>query len=116
MAPATLTHPDDVRFDHLHPDQLRFDPANPRFAASGTAPKQEAIQALLEKEPHYALELIPSFLENGFIDYEPLVVRAEGDHYVVVEGNRRLAALRHILSREAEFARKNSNIGDLKSI
>ena len=34
-------------------------------------------------------------MANGYIEYEPLIVRPEhGGHHVVVEGNRRLAALR----------------------
>ncbi len=43
-----------------------------------------------------AQELVPSFIENGFIPYEPLIVRRgkPGTNFVVVEGNRRLAALR----------------------
>lgn len=114
MTPATATDQGEVTFDYVHPDKLRFDPANPRFVAGDAS--QPAIQALLEKEPHFALELIPSFLENGFIDYEPLVVRSENDHYVVVEGNRRLAAIRHILAKRAQYEEKSSKVGDLERI
>jgi hypothetical protein len=105
-----------VTFDYVHPDKLRFDPSNPRFSEEGPGTGQDAIQDLLEKAPHFALELVPSFLENGFIDYEPLVVRTVGDHYVVVEGNRRLAAIRHILARRAEFELKSTKLDDLESI
>jgi hypothetical protein len=106
----------EVTLRYVHPRLLRFDPTNPRFASGGTAPSQPAIQALLEKEPHYALELIPSFLENGFIDYEPLVVRYKDGVYVVIEGNRRLAAIRHILGKRNDYAERSSQIGDLESI
>jgi len=116
MPSAAAKQQSDVTFDRVKPDDLRFDPANPRFATGGSGLSQPAIQALLEKEPHLALELVPSFLENGFIDYEPLVVRSSGKHYRVVEGNRRLAAIKHILSKEAEFAKTSSKIDDLKSI
>lgn len=105
-----------VKFHTVAQELLRFDPTNPRFPKSVKTLDQAQIQELLEKEPHFALELIPSFLENGFIDYEPLVVRAEGDHYVVVEGNRRLAALRHILARREQFASKSTQLDDLKDI
>jgi hypothetical protein len=54
--------------------------------------------------PHYARELVPSLVENGFIAYEPLVVKQEGDRYVVIEGNRRLAAVRYILNHPAGFS------------
>jgi hypothetical protein len=104
-----------VTFSYVQPSVLRFDPTNPRFAAAGTATSQDEIQQLLEREPHYALELVPSFLENGFIDYEPLVVRAVNDHYVVVEGNRRLAAIRHILAKRADYELKSTRLDDLDS-
>jgi ParB-like nuclease domain len=106
---------DAVRFEYVSPDILRFDPTNPRFSEEGQG-GQDAIQEILEKAPHFALELVPSFLENGFIDYEPLVVRAVGDHYVVVEGNRRLAALRHILARRLDYELKSTRLDDLKSV
>jgi len=43
-----------------------------------------------------ALDLVPSFTVNGYIPYEPLIVKHEKRRgcFVVVEGNRRLAALR----------------------
>jgi hypothetical protein len=45
------------------------------------------------------LQLKNSILKNGFLPFERLVVRPYGtDRYVVIEGNRRLAALRWIAS------------------
>src|SRR5262245_38128803 len=105
----------EIKFQYVSPDELRFDPTNPRFAEEGQG-GQDAIQELLEKAPHYALELIPSFLENGFIDFEPLVVRKVGDHYVVVEGNRRLAAIRHIRVNRPQYELKSAKLDDLESI
>lgn len=107
---------DRVTFSHVSPDELRFDPANPRFAAGGHAKSQEHIQKLLEEEPHLALGLVDSFLENGFIPYEPLVVRRDGRHYIVVEGNRRLAAIRHILANPDKYAKRSTQIEQLKEI
>lgn len=111
--PTDEVHPE---FTYVHPDKLQFDPTNPRFGGTGEGKRQDEIQGLLEKEPHFALQLIDSFLENGFIDYEPLVVRREADHFIVVEGNRRLAAVRHILSRRDEYDKKSTRIDDLLSI
>jgi len=82
---------------------LRFDPDNPRFGGGAKGMPQEAIQELLEKSPHYARELVPSLVENGFIPYEPLVVRKKGSIFVVIEGNRRLAAVRYIKNHPDEF-------------
>lgn len=44
-------------------------------------------------------ELAQSFLDNGFFQHEPLIVvkRVGEERYVVVEGNRRLAALKILL-------------------
>jgi hypothetical protein len=102
-------------FEYVSPDALRFDPTNPRFGGQ-QARSQDAVQALLEREPHFALQLVDSFLENGFIDYEPLVVRRDGDNYVVVEGNRRLAAIRHIRANLDKFATRSQRLNDLNSI
>jgi len=116
MAAVSNVSDRKVTLKFVNPSELRFDPTNPRFAADSKALKQSDIQTLLEQAPHYALELIPSFLENGFIDYEPLVVRAQEDHYIVVEGNRRLAAIKNILLNREEYEAKSQRIGDLEHI
>jgi hypothetical protein len=59
---------------------------------------------------------VDSFLENGFIDYEPLVVRRERNHFAVVEGNRRLAAIRHILANRHKYEDNSERINDLSKI
>lgn len=94
--------------------KLLFDPANPRFGGgsgsytlSNIEKQQERIQRILEGDPHYALRLVESFKENGFIRYEPLVVRQVGGKYVVIEGNRRLAAVRYIIAnKDGSFSRE----------
>jgi len=107
-----------VIYTKKSPDGLHFDPTNPRFSRpDGTSATEVQIQALLEKEPHVALELVDSFLENGFIDYEPLVVRERDEGgYFVVEGNRRLAAIRHIQTNKDKYAKKSAKISALDSI
>jgi ParB-like chromosome segregation protein Spo0J len=75
--------------------QLRYDSKNPRVVESlGDKPSQDQIEAILLGGEVKARELIPSFIENGYIPYEPLIVRPENERFVVIEGNRRLAALR----------------------
>jgi hypothetical protein len=107
-------------FDYVSPDQLRFDPDNPRFGGLVKNMSEGDIQTHLEGSPHNALELVESFLQNGFIDYEPLVVKREGvdeqerSTYKVIEGNRRLAAIRHILATPMLF--ETEAIKDLHSI
>lgn len=90
-------------FEYVPQQQLRFDPLNPRFGGEAKKFSQEEIQKHLERTPHFALELVDSFVENGFVDYEPLVVRRDGGEYVVIEGNRRLAAIRYILANKSKY-------------
>jgi len=113
MPPQASSRPE---FTYKSPDELRFDPTNPRFGGAGRHKSQPEIQTILEQEPHFARELVDSFLENGFIDYEPLVVRKEEDHFVVVEGNRRLAAVRHILAHRTQYEGTSTRIDDLLEI
>jgi hypothetical protein len=56
---------------------------------------------------------VDSLLKNGFIDYEPLVVKRAGKRFTVVEGNRRLAAIREILAHSDLYQGKTE---DLKRI
>ena len=72
---------------------------------TGDKPTQDQIENLL-LDAMKAFELIPSFVENGYIPYEPLVVRPKGKLFEVIEGNRRVAALR---------AMQNSDDSDVKS-
>ena len=77
-------------------DKLRFDPENPRFGGTAKRKNSDQIQEYLEGSPHYALNLVGSIVENGFLPYEPLIVRQVDEDFVVIEGNRRLAAVRAI--------------------
>lgn len=115
MAQKTVSR---VQYKEVPVDQLHFDPSNPRFGGlDGEHLTQDALQTILENEPHIALELVDSFLENGFIDYEPLVVRRRpGGGYRVVEGNRRLAAIRHIRANTHKYESKSTKLDDLEHI
>jgi hypothetical protein len=99
--------------EYLDIDLLDFDPSNPRFGGSMSDKSPEQIQKALTEDPYFALELVDSLLENGFIDYEPLVVKKKGARYTVVEGNRRLAAIKEILSNPQKYI---GRIEDLKHI
>ncbi|HTR53368.1 MAG TPA: ParB/Srx family N-terminal domain-containing protein [Kofleriaceae bacterium] len=105
-------------YTRVSPDELHFDPTNPRFAGAKGNKTDDDIQQVLEREPHIALELVDSFLENGFIEFEPLVVRARPDDggYYVVEGNRRLAAIRHIRQNKVKYEKKSTKLEDLEQV
>ena len=74
------------------PKDLHFDPENPRFMDLGSAEEEEIILELYEQSD--VDELIQSILSAGYIDFEPLIVLQDSN--IVLEGNRRLAALRLI--------------------
>lgn len=103
----------EAKLQYVSPDLLDFDPDNPRFAGQLTGCTQDEIQKQIFAEPHYASELVDSLVENGFIDYEPLVVRGHDGRYLVIEGNRRLAAIKEIRSNPGRYHGRKS---DLESI
>jgi ParB-like nuclease domain len=96
---------DAPTFLRVAPEQLLFDPDNPRFGGSKfTIKEQDKIEDYLIGRPNFASELVDSFIENGFIEYEPLVVRPVNDKWMIVEGNRRLAALKHIRRNPGQYS------------
>ena len=83
-------------------ERLRLDRESPRFADQGARAADESIIARL-----YSAgldDLLLSVSTNGYLDIEPLITMgtAGSDKLTVLEGNRRLAALR--LLREPEMA------------
>jgi hypothetical protein len=103
----------ETKLDYLDQELLDFDVNNPRFGGLMDGRSQPEIQKALVEAPYYASELVDSLLKNGFIDYEPLVVKRAGKRYTVVEGNRRLAAIREILAHPDLYVGKTQ---DLKHI
>lgn len=88
-------------------DTLRYDSTNPRIVEMlGPKASQQDIQRLLLSDEVRARALIPSFIENGYIPYEPLIVRSDDGKDVVIEGNRRLAALRAMRDSDVPEERK----------
>jgi len=80
-------------------EKLAFDPDNPRFAGldgDAVSSDAEVIERMTEIEN--VQELMGSIGEQGYFDGEPLLVaRVQNggpERYTVVEGNRRLAALK----------------------
>jgi hypothetical protein len=102
-----------AELDRVSPDLLEFDPDNPRFGGEGRNKSQPQIAAMLLEEPHLASQLVDSLVENGFIDYEPLVVREKGDKYAVIEGNRRLAAVKYLRQNLDKYPDRKSDIDEV---
>ena len=82
----------------LNVSELAFDVRNPRlpeFGLSGATPEAEVVRILWEAMD--VRELVMSIAASGFFPHEPLIVAQEGGRNVVIEGNRRLAAVKLLL-------------------
>ena len=83
--------------DFAAPGELKFDRSNPRFIDRGGFATEEDVVRYLTQHVDVD-ELLQSILSAGWVDFEPLIVQ-HGEK-IVLEGNRRLAALR-LLSDES---------------
>jgi len=96
------TNPDQT---YVPVKDLHFDRANPRLAeygVSSNATDEEIITILWDAMD--VRELVQSIAASGFFPHEPLIVAQEKDKIIVIEGNRRLAAVKVLLN--SEFAKK----------
>src|SRR5262245_30360746 len=84
-------------------DKLHLDPQNPRLPEELQGAEQARLLRYLYDNGALE-ELIRSFADNGFFRHEPLIAVADDDEpgsYVVLEGNRRLSALKILLGDRA---------------
>lgn len=90
-----------ARSELLPVASLHFDRNNPRFPPKvAQGPLEDLMQRFVRDER--LMEIIESIGNHGFFPGEPLLVVPDGDDdYRVVEGNRRLAALK-LLVRDLE--------------
>lgn len=81
---------------------LKLDRENPRLVGISTRTTEESIVAQLYRGEELG-ELLQSIAANGYLDIEPLIVWLDpaDQKFTVLEGNRRLAAIR--LFREPEL-------------
>ena len=78
--------------------ELTFDRKNPRlveFGLTDRTPEDEVIRILWEAMD--VRELVMSIAASGFFEHEPVIVTRENEANVVIEGNRRLAAVKVLL-------------------
>ncbi len=74
--------------------QLHLDPLNPRLPESYHGASESDLLEYIS-ETYSAIEVARSIALHGYFHSEPLIVISESeDSYIVVEGNRRLVALR----------------------
>ena len=76
-------------------ERLRLDRLNPRLIGQEKSASDESIIARLYRGAEIN-ELLQSMSANGYLDIEPLIIirDTEGRDLIVLEGNRRIAALR----------------------
>jgi hypothetical protein len=110
----TQTANEGKAYERVEVDRLLLDPNNPRLAefALGSKPTQQELLKILWQKMAVD-ELAMSIGARGYFPHEPIFVEEEGDRLVVIEGNRRLAAVLLLLDPEA---RKRLKIADLPSI
>lgn len=97
-------------------DELTLDPNNPRMVEAGGERSPEAILRYLWREMAVR-EVALSIAENGYFPHEPLFAAQEDGKLVVIEGNRRLAAVKLLLNaklREAVGATDLPTINDAR--
>lgn len=107
-----------------HIDRLLLDPNNYRFidkpdyksvpeqSVADNRIQQRTINFLLGKNLENVRDLIISFKTNGFLDIDQIQVKAIGDKYLVLEGNRRVATLKYLWD---EFKLGN-DVGKLQEV
>lgn len=83
-----------VRYLELKVDKLLLDEENPRFGSAGS--QTEALEALIERNPDHFRNMMISIKENGLDPGDSFYVinSQKKGHYIVLEGNRRLSALK----------------------
>lgn len=75
-------------------DELHLDPSNVRLETASAKVEADIIEDLFDNEN--AFELVDAIAKVGYLTHEvPVAVKTKGK-YIVVEGNRRLAALKAI--------------------
>jgi len=84
------------QIEEVETKKLDLDPQNPRLSRKEEGSSQpELIAIMLER--FKVEQLAESFLATGYVPLDPLLVVRDGKRCIVVEGNRRVAALKLLL-------------------
>jgi len=93
---------------------LKLDERNPRLTRDGAYETQkDIIRHLFEHED--TMQVASSIAARGFFSSEPLLAIKQDDAYVVVEGNRRLAALKVLLKPDLLDGSVQRTVGKLST-
>ena len=100
-------------FQKINEEALNFDPQNPRlveFGLNTDSTEEEIIKILWDAMD--AREVAMSIIASGYFENDPLIVAKEEGKLVVIEGNRRLAAVR-ILRHSTKYEDLVTNIPEI---
>jgi hypothetical protein len=99
--------PESKKIEWIDSTNLDFDPKNPRFyRLRGESGDEKVISEMLDDEG--VQDLMSSIGQQGYFPGEPLLVApTEDGRYIVVEGNRRLAAVK-LLNGQLQAPRRKS--------
>lgn len=93
-------------------EKLLLDPQNPRLAEFGISPETSQSDLLTTLWKELAVEEVAmSIAYSGYFPHEPLFVEeAPKGRYIVIEGNRRLAAVKLLLDGELRRRVRATNL------
>lgn len=95
-------------------DQLNFDPENPRFyRLNNHTSEASVIEDMFDEEG--VADLMMSIGQKGYFAGEPLLVVRENGQLIVVEGNRRLAAVKLLNKEIAPPVRRKLSVDQILS-
>ena len=86
----------DPQVEPANPLELYFDPGNPRLRRDEQSASQERLLNVMISR-FKVEELADSIVTSGFIEFDPMIACLEDQRTIVLEGNRRLAALKLLL-------------------
>lgn len=107
-----MTKPPEVK--RIRTSDLSFDPQNPRFYRLNKVTTDEAvIEEMLDDEG--VQDLMASIGQKGYFEGEPILVTVENSKLIVVEGNRRLAAVKLLNQEILPPARRRASVEMLRN-
>ena len=112
-----------MEVEYVSVDDLLLDPENPRLGAMGDAATQDNLVRMLWQEMAVD-EVALSIAANGYFKEEPLFVvpvvesgkRSAKREYIVVEGNRRLAAVKILRDERLRTLVKATSLPKITSL